>query len=42
MKTDYIDLWQIHAISSPGDVDGRIDSGVLDYILEAKESGKVK
>lgn len=42
MKTDYIDLWQIHAITSPSDVDGRLDEGVLDVVMKAKESGKVK
>ncbi|WP_339925628.1 aldo/keto reductase [uncultured Cyclobacterium sp.] len=42
MKTDYIDLWLIHAVTSPGDVDSRLKNGVLDYVLKAKESGKVK
>ncbi len=42
MKTDYVDLWQIHAISSPGDVDNRIRDGVLEVAQKAKESGKVK
>jgi predicted aldo/keto reductase-like oxidoreductase len=42
MKTDYIDLWLIHAVTSPGDVDRRLENGVLDYVLKAKESGKVK
>ena len=42
MKTDYVDLWQIHAVSSPEDVDERIKNGVLDMVLEAKESGKAK
>ncbi|WP_339902547.1 aldo/keto reductase [uncultured Cyclobacterium sp.] len=42
IKTDYIDLWLIHAVTSPGDVDSRLKNGVLDYVLKAKESGKVK
>ncbi|MDH3652597.1 MAG: aldo/keto reductase [Saprospiraceae bacterium] len=42
MKVDYIDLWQIHSIRSPQDVDNRIADGVLELAIEAKESGKVK
>lgn len=42
MNTDYIDLWQIHAIGSEKDVDERIDNGVLDVVLEAQASGKVR
>jgi aryl-alcohol dehydrogenase-like predicted oxidoreductase len=42
MKTDYVDLWQVHAISSPQDVDDRISNGILDVMTEAKTSGKVK
>lgn len=42
MKTDYIDLWQMHQIMSPEDVNNRINKGVLDVLLEAKEAGKVR
>ncbi|WP_194774662.1 aldo/keto reductase [Pararhodonellum marinum] len=42
MNTDYLDLWFIHAVSSPSDVDSRIKNGVLDVVLEAQKSGKVK
>ncbi len=42
MKTDYVDLWQIHAITSPRDVDNRIENGVLKAALEAKKSGKAR
>ncbi len=42
MKTDYVDLWQIHAIDSPEDVEQRIQDGVLDAFLEAQQKGKVK
>jgi len=42
MKTDYIDLWQIHTITTSEDADNRLNNGVLDVFLEAKEQGKVK
>jgi uncharacterized protein len=42
MKTDYIDLWQIHAIKSEKDVDERLENGVLEAFLEAREKGKVR
>jgi aryl-alcohol dehydrogenase-like predicted oxidoreductase len=42
MKTDYLDLWQMHDLSSARDVDGRIQNGVLDFMLEAKAAGKVR
>lgn len=42
LNTDYLDLWQIHAIGSPEDVDERINAGVLDAFLEAKEKGKTR
>ena len=42
MKTDYVDLWQIHAITSPKDVDNRIENGVLEVARKAKESGKAR
>lgn len=42
MKTDYVDLWQIHAITSPDDVDNRINQGVLEVARKAKESGKAR
>ena len=42
LNTDYVDLWQIHAINSPEDVDNRIKDGVLDAFLEAKEQGKTR
>lgn len=37
LNTDYLDLWQIHAIRDQKDVDNRINNGVLDAFLEAKE-----
>lgn len=42
MNTDYIDLWQVHAIESNADTDNRIKNGILEVMLEAKESGKVR
>ncbi len=42
MKTDYLDLWQIHSLRTPEDVDERVKNGVLDAFVEAKESGKVR
>ena len=42
LKTDYLDLWQIHALQTPADVDKRMRAGVLEAFLEAKEQGKVR
>lgn len=42
LATDYLDIWQVHAIGSAGDVDSRIAGGVLDVLKEAKASGKVR
>ncbi len=42
LKTDYLDLWQIHALQTPADVDERIRNGVVDAFLEAKQQGKVR
>jgi predicted aldo/keto reductase-like oxidoreductase len=42
LKTDRLDLWQIHTFTTPEDVDQRIEQGVLDVFLEAKEEGKTR
>ena len=42
LKTDQVDLWQVHAVRNPEDVDERINNGVFDVMVEAKESGKVR
>lgn len=42
LKTDYLDLWQIHALNTPEDVENRIKEGVLDAFLEAKQQGKTR
>jgi predicted aldo/keto reductase-like oxidoreductase len=42
MKLDYVDLWQIHSVRNPKDVDTRIEQGVLEVFRKAKESGKAR
>jgi predicted aldo/keto reductase-like oxidoreductase len=42
LNTDYLDLWQIHALQTPEDVDKRINEGVLDVFLDAREKGKAR
>ncbi|NND08802.1 MAG: aldo/keto reductase [Saprospiraceae bacterium] len=42
LKTDYLDLWQIHTLTTLEDVDNRLRDGVLDVFLEAKEKGKTR
>jgi len=42
LGVDVIDLMQIHHIESPEAVDQRIDAGVLDVLLEAREQGKIR
>lgn len=42
LNTDYLDLWQVHSVGSPEDVDTRIENGVLDVFQKAKESGKAR
>ena len=42
LKTDYLDLWQMHAIQSPEDVDERRRGGVFQAMEEARQSGKVR
>ncbi|MDQ8188969.1 aldo/keto reductase [Roseibacillus persicicus] len=42
MKTDHLDLWNIHAITTIQDVDERINAGVLDAFLKARDEGKVR
>jgi len=41
LKTDHLDLWQVHAVMDPNDVDSRIAEGVFDVVMRAKEQGKV-
>lgn len=42
MKTDRIDALMMHALSDPNDPDERIEGGVYDAFLKAKEQGKVR
>lgn len=41
MRTDVIDLWQLHDVRSPEQAERRV-AGVLDAMLKAKEQGKVR
>ncbi len=42
LNTDRLDLWQVHSVQNPADVDERIENGVFDVMLEAKETGKTR
>lgn len=41
MKTDYIDIYLMHAIRSPDDLEERLTGGVFDALVRAKEEGKI-
>ncbi len=42
LKVDHIDLYQVHSIRTPEDVDNRIANGVLDVLQKAKQDGKIR
>lgn len=42
MGLDYVDLWQVHSLSTPADVDERIENEILEVFEKAKAQGKVK
>lgn len=42
LKCDYIDLWQVHSLETPEDVDSRIKNKVLEFFIKAKAEGKVR
>jgi len=42
LRVDQLDLWQMHAITSPQDVDQRIKAGVLDVMEQAVSEGKTR
>ncbi|TLX76069.1 aldo/keto reductase [Labilibacter sediminis] len=42
LRCDYIDLWQVHALQTPQDVDNRIQNQILEVFEKAKAQGKVK
>ena len=42
MRCEQIDLYHMHAVRDPEDVDGRMAAGVLEVMLEAQQKGQVK
>lgn len=42
MKTDQVDLWQLHSLKNPEDVDSRINNGVLKAVEEALKEKKIR
>mgnify|MGYP001481547959 CR=1 FL=1 len=43
MKTDYLDLWQVHQVSEPNEVDQILGpNGSLETFVKAKKEGKVR
>ncbi|MFY9152469.1 MAG: aldo/keto reductase [Prolixibacteraceae bacterium] len=42
LNTDQLDLYQVHSVFTPDDVDNRIQQGVLDVLLKAKTDGKIR
>ncbi len=42
LNTDYLDLWQMHSLTTPADADERLSNGVLEVLLKAKEKGQVR
>ncbi len=42
LQTDHLDLYQVHSVVTPEDVDSRIQQGVLDVLVKAKEEGKIR
>jgi uncharacterized protein len=42
LKCDYLDLWQVHTLETPEDVNNRIENKVLEVFEKAKAEGKVK
>ncbi|BAM03646.1 aldo/keto reductase [Phycisphaera mikurensis] len=42
LGVDVIDLYQIHSLESVGDVDERLDNGVLDELMKARDEGKIR
>ncbi len=41
MKTDYIDIYLMHAVNSPEDLEERLTGGVFDALVRAKEEGLI-
>jgi uncharacterized protein len=42
LRTDHLDLWQMHSVESPEDVDRRRRDGVFQVMEAAKKSGKTR
>ncbi|MEM6883457.1 MAG: aldo/keto reductase [Verrucomicrobiota bacterium] len=42
LKTDRIDLWQLHSIKDPADVEARLQSGVMETALQAQSEGLIR
>ena len=42
LRTDHLDLWQMHSVDSPEDVDRRRREGVFEVMAAAKQSGKTR
>jgi uncharacterized protein len=42
LRTDHLDLWQMHSVESPEDVDRRRREGVFQIMAAAKQSGKTR
>lgn len=42
LATDHLDLWQIHSLFTPEDVDKRLQAGVLAEALKARDEGKIR
>lgn len=42
LQTDVIDLWQLHSLESPEDVENRVKNGVFKLAKEAKKEGKIR
>ena len=43
LQTDYLDLWQLHGVQSPEDVDRAFGpGGAMEFILEARRQGTVR
>ncbi|MFY0650853.1 MAG: aldo/keto reductase [Cyclobacteriaceae bacterium] len=42
LNVDYVDLWQVHSISSEQDVDRRIENDILEVFEQVKKSGKAR
>lgn len=42
LRTDHLDLWQIHSLQSPQDVDERLSAGVLEAVKQVQAEGKAR